>query len=250
MRPPRSIRTLERVTTDENAVGSPSPQLAEILDRAEAGDRYRGVILTGSAARGMATAHSDLDVYVVLAQPIEGIETTRTPEIDTICVTPSELADIPVDPGSWYDRWTFAYAKVLLDKGGIAAAVAAQATLTDDEVTACLDHYLDAYINYAYRSLKSDREGRGFERRIDAADSIRCLLWCVFAFNGRVRPYNKYLRWEMTHHPFDDAIWSRLPLVDLLSAVLDTGDTEAQRRLFAAVEQDARQHGFGEVVDS
>jgi len=54
----------------------------------------------------------------------------------------------------------------------------------------------------------------------------------------------------LTHHPFDDVTWSQLPLVDLLSAVLDTGDPGAQRRLFAAVEQDARQHGVGGVVDS
>ena len=249
MRPPASISTLTRVTPDENAVES-TPELARILERAEADDRCLGVILTGSAARRMATEHSDLDVYVILTEPIEGVETTRTPEIDTIYLTLAELSDIPADPGSWYDRWSFAYARVLLDKGGVAEAVTAQATLTDIEVAACLDHYLDAYLNFAYRSLKSDREGRAFERRLDAAESVRCLLWCVFAFNGRVRPYNKYLRWELAHHPLDDATWSRLPLAELLTAVLDTGDPAAQRRLFAAVEQDARSHGLGDVVDS
>jgi Nucleotidyltransferase domain len=226
-----------------------SRPLIKLLDRAEGDDRCRGVILTGSAARGVATEHSDLDVYVVLAEPVPGLETTRTPVIDTIYITLADLADVPADPGGWHDRWTFAYTRVLLDKGGVAEAAAAQATLSDDEVCACLDHYLDAYINYAYRSLKADREGRRFERRLDAADSVRCLLWCVFAFNGRVRPHNKYLRWELAHHPFDQPAWSELPLIDLLTAILDDGDPVAQRRIFAAVEHDARRHGFGGLVD-
>jgi predicted nucleotidyltransferase len=227
-----------------------SDALSSVLDLAERDERILGVVVSGSVARGMATEHSDVDAYVVTSETVPGWETVRTHEIDTIYMPLDELLDIPCDPGHWYDRWSFAYAQVLLDRGGIAEAVNAQARLTPQEVQACLGHYLDAYINYAYRSLKAHRDGRTFEQRLDAVESIRPLLWCVFAFHGRVRPYNKYLRWELTQHPFTDRIWSRAPLVQLLTEVLDNGDSAAQRALFALVEKDSRPRGFGELIDA
>ena len=48
---------------------------------------------------------------------------------------------------------------------------------------------LDGYVNYAFRSLKNDRDGRHLERRLDAAESVPWLLDTVFALEGRVRPY-------------------------------------------------------------
>lgn len=235
---------------DYPSTPEPPAALAGVLDRARADDRCRGVILTGSTARGLATERSDLDVYVVLSERVAGLESSRTPEMDTIYLTTTELEDVPADPSDWWNRWSFAYARVLLDKGGVAEAVGAQATLTPAEVRMCLDRYLDGYINFAYRSLKADRDDRPFEGRLDAAESVSWLLWCVFAFHGRVRPYNKYLRWELVHHPLRRAPWSVLPLVDLITAVLDDGDPTAQRRIFAAVEHDARRHGYGDLVDA
>lgn len=226
-----------------------SPQVAALRARAEADDRIVGLVLRGSAARGMATEHSDLDVYVVLSEEAPGWETTRTPQIDTIYVTLEQISTIPADPGDWWNRWSFTYADVLLDRGGVRAAVEAQASLTEAEAHTCLDHYLDGYINFAYRSLKSERDGRPLERHLDAAESIAWLLWCVFAFVGRVRPYNKYLTWELREHPFTDETWSAVPLLPLLQSLLASGDAAAQRRLFAVVESEARRDGRGGVVD-
>jgi predicted nucleotidyltransferase len=47
--------------------------LHEMRDRLIAvhGDRFRGAVLYGSEARGEATADSDIDVLVLLAEPIE-----------------------------------------------------------------------------------------------------------------------------------------------------------------------------------
>ena len=60
---------------------------------------------------------------------------------------------------------------------------------------------LDGYVNMAYRALKSDRDGRALERRLDAAESVHWWLDVVFTLEGRVRPYNKYLAWELREHP-------------------------------------------------
>lgn len=227
------------------------PHLAALLARAEADPDIRGLVLSGSGARDMRTEHSDLDVYVVF-DDVDGQQTTKTPEIDTIVVSLVELRELPpppVDPEGWWTRYSFADARVLLDRtdGELPALLHAQATLTDDEVAATLDGYLDGYLNFYYRSLKSDREGKSWERRLDAVESVSWLLWTVFALHGRVRPYNKYLCHELTVRPLP-APW--VGLLDDLAMLMDDGDVDAQRRLFHLVAADARLRGKGDVVDA
>ena len=44
----------------------------DLVRRAEADPTVLGVVLTGSHARGLATAHSDVDIVVVVARPGRG----------------------------------------------------------------------------------------------------------------------------------------------------------------------------------
>lgn len=152
-----------------------------------------GLVLSGSAARGdMATERSDVDVFVVRDDDARG-EKRATSAIDEI---PISLADIErVDrhgTGDWYFRWSFAYAQVLRDETGgrLTDAVRRQATLDDAEQRWTLidQDRLDGYLNFAYRSLKSARDGRPLEARLDAAESLPWLLDVVFALAGRLRP--------------------------------------------------------------
>ena len=91
-----------------------------------------------------------------------------------------------------------------------------QATLSPEEADGVLIEHdrLDGWVNFAYRALKNDRDGRPLEARLDAAESVPWLLDVVFAIAGRVRPYNKYLPWELRTHPLDG--W---PADDLLALV-------------------------------
>jgi predicted nucleotidyltransferase len=226
------------------------PALAAVLTSAGADPGVRGVVLTGSAARDLRGPHSDLDVFVVVDDR-SGRETTRTPEIDTIIVTLGELRAVPappVDDERWWTRYAFADARILVDRtdGELPSLVRSWATLTDAEVEAVLASYLDGYLNLAYRSLKSDRDGRLLERRLDAAESVAWLLWTAFALHGRVRPYNKYLRYELDRRPLR-AAWDGL--LDDVAAILDDGDPAAQRRLFRLVESSVRERGHGERID-
>ena len=111
---------------------------------------------------------------------------------------------------------------------------AARPTLTPEEADAVLiDHdRLDGWINFAYRALKSDRDGRALEARLDAAESVPWLLDVVFAIAGRVRPYNKYLPWELRTHPVDG--WPADELLGLVERSLD-GDVAAVRETFPRV---------------
>ncbi len=212
-------------------------ELAERND-ADHANGLLGLVLSGSAARGMATERSDLDVYVVLTDDAaRARRTTWSTSVDEIPVSLSELEDVPPFASQgWWFRWSFAWAPTLLDRtsGRIPAAVRRQATLTPEESDAVLvDHdRLDGWINYAYRALKSDRDDRRLERRLDAAESMPWLLDVVFALAGRVRPYHKYLPWELHEHPLPH--WPADVLLPLLERTLD-GDPAAIRETFARV---------------
>ncbi|HEX5825883.1 MAG TPA: nucleotidyltransferase domain-containing protein [Candidatus Limnocylindrales bacterium] len=178
--------------------------LEEVMDR-EASVAL-GFVVTGSVARGTASSHSDLDVYVVLADGVPPRPVSRSARLDVIPISISGLEDLPGfgTPG-WWQRWSFAWARVERDRTGgrLPEAARRQATLTPAEQRAVLvDHYrLDGYLNVAYRALKSDRAGRPAPCRLDAAEAVPWLLDTLFAFAGRVRPYNGYLAWELANHP-------------------------------------------------
>jgi predicted nucleotidyltransferase len=215
--------------------------IVELAERnhSDHGEGLLGLVLSGSAARGVATERSDLDVYVVLTDDAaRERRTTHSVAVDEIPVALSELEEVPpFGSQGWWFRWSFAWAPTLLDRTGgrIPEAIRRQATLTPGEADAVLVDYdrLDGWINYAYRSLKADRDDRHLERRLDAAESMPWLLDVVFALAGRVRPYYKYLPWELREHPLAD--WPCDVLVPLLERTLD-GDPAAIRETFARVE--------------
>jgi len=62
----------------------------------------------------------------------------------------------------------------------------------------------------------------------------------------RVRPFNKYLRWELDAHPLGD--WETTELLTLIETAL-TGALTAQHVLFRAAEGRIRSRGYGGVVD-
>lgn len=206
---------------------------------AEHGDDFVAMVLSGSAGRDMTTSRSDLDVYVVLTD--EGLgrrSTTHSEVVDEAAVTVSELDCLPpFGTEGWYFRWSFAWAPVLMDRssGRVSDAVRRQATVDAPETESILLKHdrLDGWLNYAYRALKNDRDGRALERRLDAAESVPWLLDVIFSLAGRVRPYHKYLPWELRTHPLPD--WDAEELLHLVVGTLD-GDPAAIRAVFARVE--------------
>lgn len=231
----------------------PSSERTQALSTRVADDgNVMGLILTGSWARGMATDLSDLDIYVVLDRSDPKWTPTRSSELDLPVLTVQELATLPEDPNDWWDRYSFAHVRVLLDRlnGRVTRIAAAQGSLRASEANRAIQTFLDGYINFAYRSLKSHRDGRIREAHLDATESIPWVLPVIFAMHRRVRPYNKYLAWELQQHPLGDDRYDNGRLLAMLDSILTTADPEAQRRLFAIVSVDARRHGFGDTVDA
>ena len=204
------------------------------------GEELLGLVLSGSAGRGIATDRSDLDVHVVLTDAAaSGRETIHTAALDEIPNSLSvDIEDVPpFGSRGWWFRWTFAWAPVVLDRtnGRLETALRRQATVSPDEQQSILSDHdrLDGWLNFAYRAMKNDRDGRTLERRLDAAESVPWLLDVVFTLAGRVRPYNKYLPWELREHPLPG--WEAGELLTLLTSTLD-GDPSAIRATFATVQ--------------
>ncbi|WP_330172558.1 hypothetical protein OG875_02515 [Streptomyces sp. NBC_01498] len=236
----------------------PSPDFTEFVARASSSPDVVGLVLSGSRARpGMATARSDHDLYVITADGCPALppdigDARRTPTLDVMPLTLSRFRvhGLPGDPCAW-DRYAFAHSEVLLDRlgGTITRLVREKAVLDGLEAHHLVRAELDAYLNSLHRSVKSHRDGRPALAHLDAAESVPYLLTTVFALHQRVRPYNKYLLWELENHPLGPPEWAADVLVPQLRRIVADGELAAQRALFATVERAVRRSGHASVLD-
>jgi hypothetical protein len=218
------------------------------LEFARREERILGVVVTGSRGRG-ALVHdaSDWDLRVVVRDGHEAFaDTLDTPHGSEVEVSAATLSHFRSATPEW-DRYSYAHAAIPVDKldGRIARLAAEKGRLADDEAKQVARDALAAYTNALYRSLRDAERGLELAARLDAADAASGLLTAIFALERRVRPFNKYLRWELETHPLG---WDVPELLDLLADALN-GTAAAQRALFNSVEPYIRIHGFGAIVD-
>ncbi|HEY1093094.1 MAG TPA: hypothetical protein VGE61_00210 [Glycomyces sp.] len=218
---------------------------------AEADPAVVGLFLIGShAMEGMTTEHSDHDLFVVTAEgattDLERHHGQRSADLDLNLVSLTSLKNGAL---SEFMRYALARSRVVLDRTGGELTAFLEGKRRLDPQWA-FDHaagVLDAYANSLYRSAKNQRDGHALAARLDAADSMGSLIDLLFTLDGRPRPYNKCLEWELARHPLPG--WDTAALLDTIGRVLATGDIELQRRLFAEVEPKARKAGHGKVLD-
>jgi hypothetical protein len=213
----------------------------DLLARAAGDPEVLGLVLSGSQARGLGGPASDHDVFVIVDERSPAWPgTVLGPELDEIVMTRAELADT----SQLWLRYSFRGSVLLLDRldGQVAELVTAQAVPTPTEVDAWLrDDALDTYLNFAYRAAKSRRAGRPELARLDEWESVGWFLTTLFALHGRLRPYNKYLRWELDTYPLG-APWT----ADALLARLGVQPAA----FFAELVALARARGYGDIVDA
>jgi hypothetical protein len=80
-------------------------------------------------------------------------------------------------------------------------------------------------------------------------ESISPFLTMLFALHGRVRPFNKFLRWELEAYPLEDPCWRSEVLLPRLRQIAG-GDLDTQQSLFRDAEALALSRGLGAVIDS
>lgn len=226
---------------------------AELVAKAQDDPAVLGLWVHGSRVfEGMATALSDYDLGLVVDGSEQGRrwKPQKAHGLDFGITTDfAEFRTAMLNHGD-EDRYIMSHAQVVIDRldGGLAQLVAEVGTFPERHRQQ-LPGMLDAYLNLLYRSLKNARDGRPTEAHFDAAESVRLLLWTLFALHERLRPPNKYLLWELERHPLGDQHWAPAHLLPRLQRVLADGDAGTQRSLFRDLEPLARANGHGATVD-
>jgi hypothetical protein len=209
----------------------------DLLERARGDDNVVGVVHSGSRGRGLyVTELSDWDYLVVVRELRGEYPSEHGDRIEYSEITLERLAS----PPEWA-RPALLSVDLLLDKTGEVASALSTATTVDP---ATAGEPLDGYINMYYRSAKNARVGLELASLLDAQESIPWFLQFVFNVHGRVRPYNKWLEWELAEHPLPVAVD-----LALLRRIATTGDIPAQQELFRWSESLAREAGLDTVVD-
>jgi hypothetical protein len=227
---------------------------AELRALAKRDPNVVGLFLGGSRGKGLASEYSDYDVYLIVDKKVgeyrRRFPLRRGDDPEVIVLSLAEFRrHAAIGSEDEWNRYTFAHVTAELDRTGeIQQLLDEKGSLPKEAARAIAAEALDAYINQYYRSAKNFRDGDELAGRFDAAESVPYFLVTLFALHERVRPYNKYLRWELEQHPLPGAEWSASRLLPLLEAVV-AGDLSAQRLLFRDVERLARERGHGDVVD-
>lgn len=229
----------------------------ELVELAERDDAIVGLVLTGSRGRGFAMVEgSDWDVRLVVRDDVRDeyrsrLATPHGSRVEVVVFSLSEFEQVgAVGSASAWDRYSYVDAEVVVDTadGVIARAVSEKSTLPPDAARTIAAERLDDYVNSTYRAAKNAQSGLDVESRLDAAESVPLLLDFLFAVHERVRPFNRFLRWELERRPLPGARWSVDLLVPRLEAIA-SGDLNEQQRMFRNVEELARAHDHGDVID-
>ena len=220
-----------------------------LLASCKANDDVLGAFLFGSRGRGVGVDdRSDWDVWIVARDDdaLQRIEERFPYEHGaTVEVASSTLDGLrthgAMGSRSEWARYQHAHVDVRVDKthGELGRVLAEKELIPPEHRNAVVREALGGFCNATFRSLR-------YGNRLDAAESIPHALRAIFALAGRVRPFNKYLYWELCHHAIDG--WPAETLLPLVAGVLDQ-DPASQHELFVLVERDARSHGFGDEID-
>jgi hypothetical protein len=236
---------------------SPLDPLAEyrgVLERAQADPEVAGIVVFGSRAAGsFATATSDVDCFVVLADDAidpDRWQTNHGEPVETWAIQLAAFRDhaLPGSTTEW-NRPAFLRARVDLDRldGEIGRIVERKRRLTAEEAATVAGTALDDYLNSLYRALRNLDGGRSLEGRLDAFESVGPMLTTAFAFEGRVRPFNKWLRFELAAEPLVEP--ELADLAAIADAIVSSPTPDRLRDGFRRMEAVARRRGLGDVVD-
>jgi len=228
-----------------------------LLRQARADPDVLGIVLTGSHAQGLATPGSDYDVRVILRDEAGARARTRYPaqafpNVDLGVMLLGEFVAYAAwdTPFAW-DRYSFAHAQVLQDRGGVVRALVEEKGRVPAHVQfSFVGAALDAFINSVYRARKCTTKGNTLCARLEASEAVQHALAAIFALEGRIRPYPNSLQHELRTYPLQMFPMTGDELLRLIEAIVESGDTVALRQLFSVVVDRTRQAGHGEVTDS
>jgi hypothetical protein len=242
---------------------TPGEHYAALRARAEEDPAILAFWLGGSRGMGKPTEFSDFDIGIIVAEAayepfcrelgLAGpFQADWRPGVDLMVRTfPmfEAFATWGTDEAPY--RYAFAHLKALVDKTGQAQAlIDSKARLPTDAAADFIEASLDHALNQAFRGLKCLREGDAVASQLEAVEGINPLLDAMFALHGgRLRPYFKYLRWELDAFPLDLLPFDGVALMDSLAAVMTPRGAVALSELLAAVQALFRAAGRRRAFD-
>lgn len=226
----------------------------EYIDKAQNDERILGAMLSGGRAKGQSTENSDYDVIIIATD--EGFESVKddypkTEYIDSLPHAISAFREYALSgTRTQYDKYTFTYAKPIFDKTGeLEALINEKGTLSSEDAFKAARSALGAYLNSLHRSIKNKRDGNELAGLLDAQESLPNLCKFVFAIEERVRPYNKFLKWELQEYSLMKLPITTDDFLQKIEAIAKTADLETQKEIHRIVKELAIANGHQEEID-
>jgi hypothetical protein len=222
-----------------------------LSEEASADDQVVGLVLTGGRGKGVATPLSDWDCLLVVAD--EAMPRWRRfdfGDLDVTLVSEAEFADY-AEPGTAFSwrAYDFAHLSPDVDRRGFGALLSSKGSLTAQRGRQIAEEHLGAALNSLYRATKNRRDGNEEATLLDLAEMTGYYLTSLFALDGRLRPYNKLLRWDLERAALVTTELTAELLFPLLTKTLQ-GDLDAAWLLADRLADGFRRAGVTEVLDS
>ena len=149
-----------------------------------------------------------------------------------------------------WDRYNFAHLKPLFDRTGkIKKIMREKARMPKKKQKVIINNALGAFINQVFRAEKNLRDGIKKAAKLEVIEGIPFFLEAIFALEGRVRPYNKYLEWELNKYPLTKFPWKKGELIKKLDDLLDKNKISIFHNLFITIRPIFKKNGYTRAFD-
>jgi hypothetical protein len=228
-----------------------------LLAEAQADPNIIGLILGGGRGKGQFTEYSDYDVEIIVTDPVAAQAYKKFEEKDVIdSINPMTLEQFRAH-AAWgahdaWDRYTYTHNKAVIDKTGdeLQKLIDEKGAIPSGKEGAVVEENVGGYMNAVYRTLKNFRDGNILASKLDAVESIPWLLAALFATENRLRPYNKFLRWELEQYPLSGFPIATDEFLKQIETIISSGDIATQKTLFKTCLAFFRAKGFTQTINS
>ena len=230
-------------------------QFARLVEESRRDPHIIALWLDGSRGKEVkVTEHSDYDIGMIVTVDTLDIYRTKYEHSDLdLGVMALKDFETYADYGTReeWDRYNFTHLKVIVDKtdGYVQQLIDAKGCIPPEKQREIVSENLDAFLNQVYRAAKCRRDGDKIAAQFEAAEALSPLLVAIFALHGRVKPYYKYLLWELETYPLDKFSWKTDTFITQMLNVVKQGDTEVLITLLQKIRPVFRQEGYGHVID-